>query len=98
MQRTQAEWVELFEGTDACVAGILPFSEAVNHPHLVARQTFVEHEGMVQPQPAPRFSRTEASLGLPPSAVAGQHTRDALTAWGIADVDGLIDRGVAVQT
>jgi alpha-methylacyl-CoA racemase len=97
-QRTQQEWVELFEGTDACVAGILPFSEAVNHPHLVARGTFVEHEGMVQPQPAPRFSRTGASLGLPPSAVAGQHTREALTAWGIADVDGLIDRGVAVQT
>jgi alpha-methylacyl-CoA racemase len=53
---------------------------------------------MVQPQPAPRFSRTAATLGLPPSAVAGQHTRDALTAWGVADVDGLIDRGVAVQT
>jgi len=45
----------------------------------------------------PRFSRTEATLGLPPSAAAGTHTRDALTAWGVADVDVLIERGVAVQ-
>ena len=95
--RTQAEWVSLFEGTDACVAGIISISEASEHPHLKARGTFVERDGMVQPQPAPRFSRTEATLGSPPSRVAGQHTREALTAWGIGDVDGLIERGVAVQ-
>ncbi|MDP2772357.1 MAG: CaiB/BaiF CoA-transferase family protein [Nocardioides sp.] len=95
--KTQAEWVEIFEGTDACVAGILPVSEAFEHPHLVARETFVEKDGMVQPQPAPRFSRTSATLGLPPSREAGQHTREALTAWGVPDVDGLIERGVAVQ-
>ena len=96
-QRTQAEWVALFEGTDACVAGIIPVSEASEHPHLKARGTFVEHEGLVQPQPAPRFSRTGATLGLPPSPAAGTHTRAALTAWGIDDVDGLLERGVAVQ-
>ncbi len=96
-QRTQAEWVELFEGTDACVAGILPLSRAVEHPHLAARGTFVTKDGIVQPQPAPRFSRTAATLDLPPAPVAGAHTRDALTAWGVADVDGLIERGVAVQ-
>jgi alpha-methylacyl-CoA racemase len=95
--KTQAEWVEIFEGTDACVAGIIPVSEAFEHPHLVARGTFVEKDGMVQPQPAPRFSRTTPTLGLPPSREAGQHTREALTAWGIPDVDGLIQRGVAVQ-
>ena len=95
--RTQAEWIEIFEGTDACVAGIIPISEAFEHPHLVARETFVEKDGMVQPQPAPRFSRTTPTLGLPPSREAGQHTREALTAWGVADVDGLIERGVAVQ-
>jgi alpha-methylacyl-CoA racemase len=96
-QRTQAEWVELFEGTDACVAGVIPVSEAAGHPHLAARRTFVEHAGVVQPQPAPRFSRTRPSLGLPPSPAAGTHTREALTAWGISDVDSLIERGVAVQ-
>jgi len=96
-QRTQAEWVALFEGTDACVAGVIPISEAPDHPHLKARQTFIEHEGLVQPQPAPRFSRTDASLSLPPSPEAGTHTREALTAWGVGDVDGLIERGVAVQ-
>ncbi|MCW2850934.1 MAG: fldA 1 [Nocardioides sp.] len=95
--RTQAEWVEVFEGTDACVAGIIPLSEAFEHPHLRARETFVERDGLVQPQPAPRFSRTAATLGLPPSPAPGSHTREALTAWGVADVDGLLDRGVAVQ-
>ena len=96
-ERTQAEWVELFEGTDACVAGVIPFSEAPEHPHLKARETFVDHEGIVQPQPAPRFSRTAATLSLPPSPTAGTHTREALTAWGVEDVEGLIERGVAVQ-
>ncbi len=95
--RTQAEWVDLFEGTDACVAGIIPLSQAPDHPHLKARGVFVEHHGTVQPAPAPRFSRTRAELGRPPAARAGQHTREALSAWGIEDVDGLLERGVAVQ-
>ncbi|NYG54066.1 CaiB/BaiF CoA transferase family protein [Nocardioides perillae] len=96
-QRTRAEWVEVFEGTDACVAGVVRLSEAPSHPHMAARGVFVEHEGLVQPAPAPRFSRTEPSLGLPPAPQAGAHTRDALRAWGVADVDGLLERGVAVQ-
>ena len=96
-RRTQAEWVELFEGTDACVAGIVPLSRAVEHPHLQARQTFVTKDGIAQPQPAPRFSRTAATLDLPPAPTAGSHTREALAAWGVADVDGLLERGVAVQ-
>lgn len=95
--RTQAEWIEVFEGTDACVAGIIPLSEAAEHPHLRARGTFVTQDDLLQPVPAPRFSRTEATIGTPPTAEAGINTREALTAWGIADVDGLIDRGVAVQ-
>jgi alpha-methylacyl-CoA racemase len=95
--RTQAEWSEVFEGTDACVAPILPLSEAMEHPHMVAREVFVEHEGVRQPAPAPRFSRTTASLSAPPPEKAGIDTREALAAWGIEDVDGLIDRGVAVQ-
>ena len=79
------------------VAPILPMSKAQHHPHIEARGTFVEKDGLVQPAPAPRFSRTSATLGLPPSPVAGHHTREALEAWGIKDIDGLLDRGVAVQ-
>jgi alpha-methylacyl-CoA racemase len=97
-ERTQAEWSAVFDGTDACVAPILPMSEAVDHPHIKDRGTFVEKDGLVQPAPAPRFSRTEASLGLPPAPQAGAHTREALTVWGITDVDALIDAGAAVQS
>jgi alpha-methylacyl-CoA racemase len=96
-ERTQAEWAATFDGTDACVAPILPMSEATRHPHLEARGTFVEKDGLTQPAPAPRFSRTGASLGLPPAPAAGAHTRAALAAWGIDDVDGLIASGAAVQ-
>lgn len=96
--RSQAEWVEVFEGTDACVAGILPLSEAMDHPHMAGREVFVEHEGIRQPAPAPRFSRTGASLGLPPAPQAGAHTRDALVAWGVDGVDDLLASGAAVQT
>ncbi|UYM07191.1 CaiB/BaiF CoA transferase family protein [Solicola gregarius] len=94
--RTQAEWAELFADSDACVSPVVPLSEAPRHPHLAERETYLEHHGVTQPAPAPRFSRTPAGLSTPPAPV-GANTRDALQAWGIADVDGLIDRGVAVQ-
>jgi alpha-methylacyl-CoA racemase len=94
--RTQAEWAEVFAGTDACVAPVLPMSEAFTHPHLVDRSTFVERDGITQPAPAPRFSRTEPSLTTPPPDVAGPHTRATLTAWGL-DADALLDSGAAVQ-
>lgn len=95
-ERTQAEWAELFEGTDACVGPIIPLAEAAQHPHLVARGTFTERDGVLQPAPAPRFSRTPSSIVLSPST-PGTHTRDALRAWGIADVDELLSSGAAVQ-
>jgi alpha-methylacyl-CoA racemase len=95
--RTQAEWTAVFEGTDACVAPVVKLTEAPGHPHLRSREVFVERDGLVQPQPAPRFSRTRPSLTTPPSPAAGSGTRAALAAWGIADVDGLIERGAAVQ-
>ena len=93
---TQAEWAEVFDGTDACVAPVVPLSEAPQHPHLAARGTFVERDGVTQPAPAPRFSRTGASLGAPP-ALPGEHTREALAAWGIDDVDALVADGAATQ-
>lgn len=94
--RTQAEWAEVFEGTDACIAPVVPLTEAYEHPHNVARGTYVERDGLVQPAPAPRFSATPATLGTPPSRT-GADTRTALAAWGIDDVDSLVERGVAVQ-
>ena len=95
-QRTQAEWSAIFDGTDACVAAILPLTEAYAHPHLAARGTFVEDAGLTQPAPAPRFSRTVSTITMPPGG-PGAHTREALAAWGVADVDGLLASGVAVQ-
>jgi alpha-methylacyl-CoA racemase len=94
--RTQADWVAVFEGSDACVAPVLLMSEAFTHPHLVARGTFVDRAGTTQPAPAPRFSRTAPSLTMPPPAVAGQDTRAALAAWGL-DADALLESGAAVQ-
>ena len=95
--KTQAEWAAAFDGTDACVAPILPLSEAVAHPHVAAREVFVEHEGQIQPAPAPRFSRTEATLTTGPS-LNGSGTKAALEAWGIAGVDDLLASGAAVQS
>ncbi|AWB93897.1 CaiB/BaiF CoA transferase family protein [Aeromicrobium chenweiae] len=94
--RTRAEWEQLFDGTDACVAPVLSIEEAYTHPHNVARGTYVERDGLTQPAPAPRFSATPATLTTPPER-AGASTTAALNAWGIADVDQLIADGVAVQ-
>ncbi|MGH3332532.1 MAG: CaiB/BaiF CoA transferase family protein [Nocardioidaceae bacterium] len=95
-ERTQAEWAAVFEGTDACCTPILPLTEAAEHPHLKARETYVEREGILQPAPAPRFSRTRATLTTGPTVPGGQ-TREALEAWGIADVDDLLESGAVVQ-
>jgi alpha-methylacyl-CoA racemase len=95
-QKTMAEWAGIFDGTDACVAPVLTISEAARDPHMVARGCLVEHEGIVQPVPAPRFSRTEATLGTPPTA-AGVATVEALEAWGVKDVTALVESGAAVQ-
>jgi alpha-methylacyl-CoA racemase len=93
---TQAEWAEVFDGTDACVAPVVPLAEAPRHPHLAARGTFVERDGVTQPAPAPRFSRTGSTLTAPP-ALPGEHTREALAAWGIDDVEALVADGAATQ-
>jgi alpha-methylacyl-CoA racemase len=76
--RTRDEWATVFEGSDACVAPVLDWDEAPRHPHLAARETYVERDGAVQSAPAPRFDRTQATLGLPPPH-PGDHT-DALLA------------------
>jgi alpha-methylacyl-CoA racemase len=81
LSKTRDEWCEIFEGTDACFAPVLSMSEAPEHPHNQQRGTFVERNGVVQPSPAPRFSRTPAEIQRPP-AFPGQHTDEVLTDWG----------------
>jgi alpha-methylacyl-CoA racemase len=84
--RTRAEWCAVMEGTDVCFAPVLDPDEAPDHPHLRARGTFTEVAGVVQPAPAPRFSRTPAGQPDPPPA-PGEHTDEALVAWGFSDDD-----------
>jgi alpha-methylacyl-CoA racemase len=97
--RTRDEWAEVFEPLDACVSPVLSLSEAPSHPHLAARGSVVEVDGVAQPAPAPRFSRTPGEVGAPASP-AGADTREALQTWGFAadEVDGLEREGVVVQT
>ncbi|MDQ3737687.1 MAG: CoA transferase [Actinomycetota bacterium] len=96
--KTCEEWCDLMEGTDVCFAPVLRMTEAAVHPHNVARHTFVELDGVTQPAPAPRFSRTAPEVSGPP-AHPGQHTSAVLTDWGIdADrVAELVRSGAAVE-
>ncbi|HTT76596.1 MAG TPA: CaiB/BaiF CoA-transferase family protein [Candidatus Binataceae bacterium] len=93
--KTRDEWCEIMEGSDICFAPVLSMEEAPSHPHNRARKTFVELDGVPQPAPAPRFSRTPSSIARPPAA-AGQHTEEALRDWGFnsSEVDKLKDAGV----
>lgn len=80
--KSRDAWMEVFDGTDACVAPVLSLEEAPEHPHNVERGTFVEAFGVMQPGPAPRFSRTTGAInGAPP--LAGEQSRDVLASWGI---------------
>ena len=92
--RTRDEWCSLLEGTDACFAPVLTMAEAPHHPHNVARGTFIDVDGVLQPAPAPRFSRTPSGRPTPPHA-SGEGSRSALRDWGIAEerVDALFACG-----
>lgn len=79
--RTQAQWCELLEGSDACFAPVLAMSEAPRHPHMRARNAYVEVDGVIQPMPAPRFSGTPAATPLPPQAITPENTDAALADW-----------------
>ncbi|MEU0132818.1 CaiB/BaiF CoA-transferase family protein [Streptomyces sp. NPDC006296] len=87
--RTRAEWTEVFEGTDACVAPVLSLREAPHHPHLAARSTYVDHGGLIQPAPAPRFSATPSSVRTGP-ALPGADTEAVAAEW---DLPGLPTTG-----
>ena len=79
--KTRDEWVAIFEGSDACVAGILTLQEAADHPHNKARNTYIEINGQVQPAPAPRFSRSQSATPNAPSS-EGADTKQVLSDWG----------------
>jgi alpha-methylacyl-CoA racemase len=75
--KTRDEWCELLEGTDACFAPVLNFEEARAHPHNLARKTFIDPGGVLQPAPAPRFSSTALAIQSPPP-FRGEHTKEIL--------------------
>jgi alpha-methylacyl-CoA racemase len=81
--KTRQQWCEVLEGTDVCFAPVLSVAEAPQHAHNQARGAYIEVSGVVQPRPAPRFSRTHADIQRPPARV-GEHTEEALRDWGIA--------------
>jgi alpha-methylacyl-CoA racemase len=82
--RPRAEWLTRSDGTDACMAPVLTMREAAIHPHVQARDTIVERDGVPQPAPAPRFSATPAVLDRPPS-VPGLHTDEVLLECDFSD-------------
>jgi alpha-methylacyl-CoA racemase len=92
--RTREEWMTLLEPADACASAVLSLDEAASHPHNAARSTFVDVDGVVQPAPAPRFSRTPGEVRCGPSE-PGADTETALAAWGIGrrHIERLADTG-----
>jgi alpha-methylacyl-CoA racemase len=97
-EKTRDEWCNVFEGSDACFAPVLTFSEARAHPHNVARKTFV-HSGKVdQPAPAPRLSRTPGAIRRAPPE-RGEGGRQALVDWGFSELEisSLKERGLGFK-
>ncbi|GAC1541861.1 MAG: CaiB/BaiF CoA-transferase family protein [Vulcanimicrobiaceae bacterium] len=81
--KTRAEWCSILEGSDACFAPVLSLGEAPHHAHLAARGTFVQHDGVTQPAPAPRFSRTRPKIRVTREAAEGDSAQ-ALLEWGFS--------------
>ncbi len=95
-KKTLAEWCDLLEGTDACVAPVLDMNAATRHPHNVARRTYVDVGGVTQPAPAPRFDRTPCDVPSPPRA-EGNDTREVLASAGFSDDEiNALDRANAL--
>ena len=92
--KTQAEWCEIMEGTDVCFAPVLNLVDATKHPANIARNTYIEVDGMIQPAPAPRFSRTPAEVRHG-GHDTGQDTDEVLAAMGFAEqeIAGLKESG-----
>ena len=85
--KSREEWVALLEGTDTCFAPVLSMDEAPRHPHNIERGTFIELDGVVQPGPAPRFSRTALGMPLPPDAPGSDDAPAVLASWGLTEAE-----------
>jgi alpha-methylacyl-CoA racemase len=88
--KSRDEWCRIMEGTDICFAPVLSLEEAPDHPQNLARKTFIEVDGVLQPAPTPRFSQTPPELqGPPPNP--GEHTKGVLAEFGFStdEIDGL---------
>ncbi len=81
--KTRDEWCQLLEGSDVCFAPVLSMKEAPEHPHNVARQTFIKINNITHPAPAPRFSRTQPDIPKPPPK-KGEHSESAMSDWGVS--------------
>lgn len=99
LTKTRDEWVALVEGRNACVQPVLDMYEAPQHPHMVARGTFVEHGGVTQPAPAPRFSGTPTEVVRRPPE-HGEHTVEILAEFGFSaeEIEGLRAGGTITNT
>jgi alpha-methylacyl-CoA racemase len=84
LQKTQAQWCEIMEGTDVCFAPVLSLVDAPKHPANVARNTYIKVDGVTQPAPAPRFSRTPSKVENSGSD-AGADTDSVLAAMGFGE-------------
>ena len=80
LTKTRKEWCDIMEGTDVCFAPVLDFVEAPNHPHNIARQTYIDVDGIKQPAPAPRFSRTVAKVKTG-SPQRGANKEEVIKEW-----------------
>jgi alpha-methylacyl-CoA racemase len=96
-QRSQAQWCAVFAGSDACCWPVLSMREAAEHPHLRERGVLVDVDGIRQPAPAPRFSRTPTTLTTGPSQ-PGEGGVAALRAWGIGAAPSASVPGGAVPS
>lgn len=84
--KSRDQWCDIMEGSDVCFAPILDLGEAPSHPHNKARDTYINYEGVTQPAPAPRFSRTQSEIQSP-AAMVGEHSDAILKDWGFSETE-----------
>jgi len=96
--RSREEWCHILESGDACFSPVLSLGETLDYSHIRARNTFVDHDGVTQPAPAPRLSRTPGSIRSAPPA-PGEHTRQVLINWGFSvdEIASLFENKAIVQ-